>query len=125
MSDEVSKASPKVPIKEFREMGLVQEINRRLLHPLGMALAVEINDVTGREHIVGIIDHRNDPEGMVFADLDTDEAREKYEKVQEEWEKRTQPRASGLGFMVQPIGHTMPKQKPDAPKPNDQSAEED
>ncbi len=29
-----------VPIREFRELGYLQEVNRRLLHPLGLAIEV-------------------------------------------------------------------------------------
>lgn len=34
----------KIDIKEFRESGYLQELNRTFLHPLGLALEVEIDD---------------------------------------------------------------------------------
>lgn len=51
-----------VPIAELRELGIIQEINRQLLHPIGMALAVT------EDRIAGILDGRDDPEGMIFTD---------------------------------------------------------
>ena len=52
-------------IKEFREIGLLQEVNRLFFHPRGVALEVVISD-NGTESLGGIWDSRNDPEGMLF-----------------------------------------------------------
>ena len=38
-----------IDIKEFRELGFLQEINRQFLHPLGMALSVAVDTETGEE----------------------------------------------------------------------------
>ncbi len=38
----------KINIKEFREFGYLQEVNRRFLHPLGLALEVVIDDDDGQ-----------------------------------------------------------------------------
>lgn len=51
-------------IKEFIEKGYLQELNRRFLHPLGLALeAVENNS---EFKLNGIIDCRKDKEGIYF-----------------------------------------------------------
>lgn len=100
-----------MPVAEFRRDGYLQELNRLLLHPLGLALEVTVMDgatddtrlmeriapiiagllddakadpdpdnaareiaraiVTdfwprGSEHISGVWDYRDDPEGMVY-----------------------------------------------------------
>ena len=34
----------KISIKEFREKGFLQEVNRIFFHPLGLALEVNIDD---------------------------------------------------------------------------------
>jgi len=34
----------RIEIKEFREMGLLAEINRSFLHPLGLALEIIVDD---------------------------------------------------------------------------------
>jgi len=56
----------RIDIKEFRELGYLQEINRLFLHPLGMALEVIVNDEDDSEILGGIWDYREDEEGMFF-----------------------------------------------------------
>jgi len=63
MSDEIKR----IDIKEFRESGLLAELNRTFLHPLGLALEVVIDDETGKETLGGIWDYRDDPEGIIYA----------------------------------------------------------
>jgi hypothetical protein len=48
----------KIDIKEFRAKGFLQEVNRKFFHPLGLALEVKIDDVTGEESLNGIGDCR-------------------------------------------------------------------
>lgn len=56
-------------LNKFRDFGYLQEVNRQFFHPLGLALAVTEDDETGDVvGIAGIIDNRNDPEGMFYAD---------------------------------------------------------
>ena len=52
-------------IKELREMGLIHELNRLFLHPMGLALEDVISD-NGEEKLGGIWDYRDDPEGIMF-----------------------------------------------------------
>ena len=63
----MSKEVKRIDIKEFREKGFLQEVNRQFFHPLGMALEVIINEETGEESLGGIWDYRDDPEGMFFS----------------------------------------------------------
>lgn len=53
----------KMSIKQFREEGFLQEVNRQFLHPLGLALEVEIQE-DGQEVIKNVWDCREDPEGI-------------------------------------------------------------
>lgn len=53
--------------KEFRELGLLQEVNRQFLHPLGLALEVIIDDETKEETFGEVWDCRDDPTGIVFS----------------------------------------------------------
>lgn len=55
----------RIPIKEFRESGYLQELNRQFLHPLGLALEVLQHD-DGTEVLGGIWDYRNDAEGITM-----------------------------------------------------------
>ncbi len=52
-------------LKEFREKGYLQELNRCFLHPLGLALEMVIED-DGTYRLGGIWDYRH--EGISFAD---------------------------------------------------------
>lgn len=54
-------------IKEFRQLGYLQEVNRLFLHPLGLALEVLVH-ADGREELSRICDGRGDPEGVLYAE---------------------------------------------------------
>ncbi len=49
------------------------EINRRVLHPVGLALAAVIDD-DGLIRFAGVQDSRDDPEGLVFGNLSKPES---------------------------------------------------
>lgn len=87
-------------INEFREFGYLHEVNRQFLHPLGLALVVTISDC-GTEKVLGVLDNREDPEGIIFDQdlLDT----EKVKRVLGEKVKRGRIRQEKLGFIVQPL----------------------
>lgn len=97
MSDE----GKMMTVKEFRELGLIQEINRRFLHPLGLALEVIIDQDTGEERIERIWDDRDDPEGLVYGPgmIDAEKARLIYD----EEASRMYIRVQMLGFDIQPL----------------------
>ena len=70
MTDGIAKASEvsRLSISEFRKLGFVQEINRKLLHPCGLALEVIVDKETEEETFGGVWDYRDDPEGLIFAE---------------------------------------------------------
>jgi hypothetical protein len=88
----------RMDIKEFREMGLLAEINRAFLHPLGLALEVTIED-DGSEKLSGIWDYRDDPEGILYSQdhFPTD----KIKKAQEFIKQKHEQRKGILGFVFQ------------------------
>lgn len=59
-----------IDIKEFRELGYLQEVNRLFLHPLGLALEVVVDSETGECKLGGVWDYRDDPDGIVFGNDD-------------------------------------------------------
>jgi hypothetical protein len=65
----------KMSVKEFRESGYLQELNRRFLHPLGLAIEVAIEE-DGVERFGEVWDYRDDPEGLIYAPgtIDPDKA---------------------------------------------------
>ena len=90
----------RIDIKEFREFGFLQELNRLFLHPLGMALEVIINDEDKTEQLGGIWDFRDDPEGITFAEID-DDMKIKIKRVKEFMDIKHNQRKEGIGYIIQ------------------------
>lgn len=85
-------------IKEFRESGLLAELNRAFLHPLGLALEVIVDD-DGSEKLGGIWDYRDDPEGMLYSKEHF--PAEKIKKAQEFIAMKHKQRMEVLGYVYQ------------------------
>lgn len=68
-------------VREFRESGYLQELNRQFLNPLGIAL--EVHQVGDKEKLGGIWDCRDDPKGMRFSDelFNSKEFQEKKRRI--------------------------------------------
>jgi hypothetical protein len=96
MSEEIKR----INIKEFRELGLLAELNRTFLHPLGMALEVIVDD-EGNEKLGGIWDYRDDPEGVLYGKNSFPV--EKIKKAQEFIEMKHKQRMEVLGFVYQDV----------------------
>lgn len=94
-----------ITLAEFRAQGYLQEVNRLILHPLGLALVVET--LEGFELIRGVRDERVDPEGIIFAPGTLTEAeRERGYRIETENDHRAGPRLTRLGYVVQPLEAT-------------------
>lgn len=87
-------------IKEFRERGLLQELNRQFLHPLGLALEVWLLP-NGEEMFGQVWDSRDDPEGIVFGPDTMEVAKAKL--ILEEQIRRSAHRENALGYNIQPL----------------------
>lgn len=83
-------------VKEFRKLGLIQEVNRQFLHPLGLALAITID---GTDCTVDILDERDDPEGFLFTDHLI--SKEKIDTFRYFVDERHKLRQKKLGFVIQ------------------------
>ena len=97
----------KIDIKEFREKGYLQEINRRFLHPLGLALEIVIND-DNTEALGGIWDNREEEEGIYYDISNSpieriNKFKNNKEFIDEEFMKRSIKRINNLGFNIEPI----------------------
>ena len=97
----------KINVKEFRQNGYLQELNRRFLHPLGLAIEVVVDD-NNEETLGGIWDYRNDPVGIIYDLKNSDQERKdrflKNEKfIDEEIKRRKKTRREKIGFFVEPI----------------------
>lgn len=92
-----------IPTTEFYEQGYLQELNRLFLHPLGLALEVDVHP-DGRATLTGVQDHRNT--GIRFADqmLETESAQRKAQFVAEQRrERRDQLMEAHDGQTFQPM----------------------
>lgn len=101
MSDTIKK----IDLSEFVDFGYLQELNRQFLHPLGLALEVNVDDDGKVISLGGVWDYRNDDEGMAFGDLSLESSEEKAVNVKKEQERLAELRKEKLGFVIQPIGH--------------------
>lgn len=93
---------PKLDVGEFHALGLISEINRQILHPLGLALAV-VAEADGTVSGFGEIwDYRADPEGLIFGDDYAVLVAENARKVAALLAERSPARLEALGYVVQP-----------------------
>ncbi len=97
MSEEIKY----MPVEEFRKLGFIQEINRRLLHPCGLALEVVLDTETGEAKFSGVWDYRDDPEGNAFGEGVM--TREKCLSVEELLYSKKEFREENLGYFIQPV----------------------
>lgn len=93
---------PLMDLREFQDAGYLSEVNRQVLHPLGLALAV-MHDDDGEVTGWGVYDDREDPEGWYFGDNAIGAVAGKAANIQSEWEARREARVAALGWMVQPV----------------------
>lgn len=103
MTNEIKR----IDAKEFREKGYLQELNRRFLHPLGLALEVIIGE-DEKERLGGIWDYRDDPEGIYYDLENSDQGRlerfkENKEFIDNELKQRFKNRKESLGFDIEPV----------------------
>lgn len=84
------------PLQEFIAGGYLAEVNRRFLHPLGLALGVELDRLV-------VLDAREDDEGHIFAAELMDEVSRKAALVASEEAIRFPARRARLGYITQPV----------------------
>jgi hypothetical protein len=108
MTEEKKDTGPKlIDIAELREFGFLQEVNRCFFHPLGLALAININDY-GIESLGCVWDSREDPEGFQFDYKNRDskyivQALAKMENVNALRDSKTERRKKLFGAVIEPI----------------------
>ena len=90
----------RISVAEFRRLGFLQEVNRRLLHPAGLALEVRIKP-DGTEEFGQVWDYRDDPEGIVFEQGTIELG--KVQSVGAEIERHIQARIRLFGNVIQPV----------------------
>lgn len=85
------------------DSGLLFEINRKVLHPLGLAMSVELDDDSNTKVVFGdIVDSRDDPEGFIFSPESFLDGIDKLGQYMEEFgQKALNSRLEKLGYIIQ------------------------
>ena len=95
----------KDPAQYLLDSGLLFEINRRVLHPFGLALAVQpgVTDVTGEVTMARLWDYRADPEGIDYVPETFEDGLRKYNITAEAFKNdgKFETRRKALGYVVQ------------------------
>lgn len=96
-----------IDLREFKDLGYLQEVNRRFFHPLGLAMAVSCKNGEDKVVFTGIVDSRGEEDGFIFDERCMDSKIEEYEDkamfIQGEWERKCEKRRINLGYEIQPI----------------------
>jgi len=87
--------------EEFRETGLMFEVNRWLLHPYGLTLAVTEN--SSGSTALEVLDAREDGEGVVFAEGDIEAGYKEFLRFVDKEKGRLESRRLALGYVIQPV----------------------
>jgi len=100
-----AKDIKRMAVNEFLELGVLQEVNRLLLHPMGLAIEVIVDDKDDSVVFGGVWDYREDPEGMIFGDdiSESDEWDKKIARVSDLFERKRKEREKIFGWHIQPI----------------------
>lgn len=86
--------------------GLVAEINRQVLHPLGLMLAFDpAAKGAVKGCVVGLLDHRSDPDGLVFDERTLQANAQRLAAYRAEHGGILETRRARLGYHVQPAVH--------------------
>ncbi len=82
--------------------GLIFEINRKVLHPLGYALVVDVDPEDHRKIAIDGLYETDDPEGFIFDSEAFNEGQLKYNKfLKESGQSRIETRRDKIGIDVQ------------------------
>lgn len=83
------------------DTGLLFEINRKVLHPFGLALEIVVSDDTGEAKVGKLWDYRDDPEGMLFAPETFEAGLDKWFAFLKDNKDSLKERLEILGYMFQ------------------------
>jgi hypothetical protein len=88
--------------KYLVDNGLVFEINRRILHPLGMAMVVDVDRNNKRNIAITAILSTEEQEGFLYDEEGYDVGKEKYQKfLNKGGQERLNYRLAKYGFVEQ------------------------
>lgn len=96
------------PVEFLQNNGILFEINRQVLHPLGLELHFELDD-EGRITAIDLADNRGSPAPIFFSPEAFTEGRDLYEKYLAEHGRRNIQKRRQLGVVIQ-TGPNTPRQ---------------
>lgn len=91
-------------VEQVKKMGLIQEINRRLLHPIGIAM--QTVGVPGQPLHLVFSDYRHVEGGVRLGNEDPDKAHELATAVDDLLIEVSGPRKKKYGWVIQPPNTT-------------------
>jgi len=94
----------KNPVGFLRSSGLLFELNRRVLHPFGVALAVETDEADMENSVsftAQLVDARDDPDGFLFAPETYDSGWLRFRRFTMSQADRLARRIKTLGWLEQ------------------------
>ena len=95
-------ARPKIerPTEFLAENGILFEINRQVLHPLGLQLELEATDDGATCELV-LEDNRPVPDPIYYTPDEFEEGRQKYEAYMQEHGRRNIQKRRQIGMVIQ------------------------
>jgi hypothetical protein len=88
------------PVQFLVDNGILFEMNRQVLHPLGLELHFHMDD-EGRVTDIELLDNRSSPEAIYFSPEAFDEGRHRYEEYLHEHGRRNMQKRRRLGMVIQ------------------------
>lgn len=97
---------PKIenPVQFLRDSGILFEINRQVLHPLGMEIHLHVDDEGAIEALV-LEDNRDNPNPICFTAEAFNEGRSRYEDYLAEHGRRNIQKRRRAGMVIQTGPH--------------------
>ena len=102
------------------DKGLLFEINRKVLHPLGLAMIIDISRGKSKQlSIIGIAE-TDDPDGFMYPDEAFEIGADNYQRFLDAGtQKRLDHRQKKFGFAIQETPDVVEIKVEDVPEPED------
>jgi hypothetical protein len=101
-------------VKAFERMmldnGLLFEINRKVLHPLGLALVIDLSYDNRKKLVISGLMETDDAEGFLFDEETFDLGKEKFDRFMKKiGQKKIDARLKTVGCIEQKVGDVKPQ----------------
>jgi hypothetical protein len=109
------------PAHFLKDQGILFEINRHVLHPLGLELALTC-DEDGELVRLEILDNRTTEGPIFFSSEAFEEGRQKFEQYMAEHGRRNIQKRRQMGMVIQ-TGPNLPRHFHERPRPEEPTEE--